>query len=111
MKRTCLCLTLVLLVTVAFSQVGCKSAGPLARGQAGVQIGVASPGTKVYVDSRCIGTVQRGKHGPIAYVPAGPHTLTAKAEGYEPRTMPIYAYPGHMAVYDLPLLSEWTPLR
>ena len=111
MKSVLWTLAVALVIAVMFSQTSCKwGGGPLAGGKAGIRIGVASPGTTVYIDGSRIGTVQRGRHGPIAYVSPGEHKLVAKAAGYEPFAMPVFAHVGQMSTYDLPLLSEWTPV-
>ena len=111
MKRALWILTAALVIAVMFSQTSCKSGGgPLAGGKAGIRIGVASPGTTVYIDGGSIGTVQRGRHGPIAYVSPGQHKLVAKAAGYEHFSMSVFAHAGQVSTYDLPLLSEWTPV-
>ena len=110
MKRGSIVLAGLLLLAGVFSQVSCKMAGPLARGQAGIQIGVASPGTRVYLDGKSIGTVREGVYGPMAYVAPGQHKLVAKAAGYAPFEMPVYAYAGQVTTYDLPLLTDLTPV-
>lgn len=108
MRKVYFALTVVVLTAMVFTQVSCKWGGPLANGMAGIQIGVASPGTRVYLDGRSIGTVGTGP-GPIAYVAPGEHKLTAKAPGYEPYEMSVYGYAGSTVPYNLPLLGEMTP--
>jgi len=49
--------------------------------------------------------------GPTAYVAPGMHTLTAKVSGYEPYEMGVYAYPGKVTPYNLPLIEDMTPAK
>jgi hypothetical protein len=106
-KRAYSALVVVLLTGIVFSQISCSSGGFLGGGGgAGIQVGVASPGTKVSIDGHSIGTVMGGKVGPVAYVAPGQHTLTAQVSGYEPFEMQVYAYPGRTETYDLPLISD-----
>ena len=111
MKRVYAVLVVVALVVLVFSQVSCNSGGPLGGGRAGIKIGVASPGTKVYLDGHYVGTVMRGQPGPTAYVASGSHKLTAEAPGYEPYEMTVYGFPGSVETYDLPLITQMTPLK
>ena len=111
MKRVYGVLVVVALIAAIFSQVSCNSGGPMGNGRSGIQVGVAAPGTRVYLDGHSMGTVVGGRPGPTAYVAAGAHKLTAQIPGYEPFEMTVYGYPGSMQAYDLPLADQMTPIK
>jgi hypothetical protein len=103
-------LAVAALTALVFSQAGCGMGGLFGGGgNSGIEVGIATPGTKIYLDGSYIGIVAEGKPGPIAYVPAGSHTLVAKAPGYEPVQMTVTGFAGRVESYDLPLMSDMTP--